>query len=98
MNVNRTGLEGLFRIYENLQKKVEKNRTERGENRAEDSVSLSSDALEIKKALGYASKVSEIRQEKVARLKEQIQKGTYNVEGRLIAEKMLEDYRKGRLI
>lgn len=98
MNINRAGLEGLFRVYENLQKRIEKKQTERGENHAEDSVSLSSDALEIKKALEYASEVSEIRQEKVARLKEQIQKGTYNVEGRLIAEKMVEDYLKGRLI
>ncbi|KXG78813.1 hypothetical protein AN618_01510 [Fervidicola ferrireducens] len=98
MNINRTGLEGIVRVYENLAKRIEKKSTERGESHAEDGVSLSSDALEIKKALEYASKVSEIRQEKVARLKEQIQKGTYNVEGRLIAEKMVEDYLKGRLI
>jgi negative regulator of flagellin synthesis FlgM len=98
MNVNRTGFEGLFRVYENLPKRIEKKSTERGESHAEDSISLSSDALDIKKALEYASEVSEIRQEKVARLKEQIQKGIYNIEGRLIAEKMVEDYLKGRLI
>ncbi|SHM38671.1 anti-sigma-28 factor, FlgM family [Caldanaerovirga acetigignens] len=98
MNIERIGLGGIAKVYENFTKGANKKLKDKGESRPEDSVSLSADAVEIKKALEYASKVAEVRQDKVAELKERIQKGTYDVEGRLIAEKIVEDYLKGILI
>ncbi|MCG0275602.1 MAG: flagellar biosynthesis anti-sigma factor FlgM [Thermosediminibacteraceae bacterium] len=98
MNINRIGLEGLIKLYETAAKEVEKKTEKKREGHLTDNVSLSTEVVELRKALELASKVGEIREEKVARLKEKIEKGTYNVEGRLIAEKMIEDFLGGKLI
>ncbi|HEY9722666.1 MAG TPA: flagellar biosynthesis anti-sigma factor FlgM [Oscillatoriaceae cyanobacterium] len=53
------------------------------------SVSVSSTGLEIGKALQALSGISDVRADKVAELKSQIQSGEYNVSGRDVAESLL---------
>ncbi|WP_041423911.1 flagellar biosynthesis anti-sigma factor FlgM [Thermosediminibacter oceani] len=98
MNINRTGLQGIIKLYETAAREIERKSEKKSGRYLTDRLSLSSDAVEIKRALELASKTGEIRTEKVAELKERIEKGTYNIEGRLIAEKMVEDFLGGKLI
>lgn len=55
-----------------------------------DKLVISNMAKDFNIAMDKIKKLPDIRKEKVERIKEQVQSGTYNVEGRLIAEKMLE--------
>ena len=55
----------------------------------EDKVVLSPKAREIQEAKRLLDSMPEIREEKVARLKEQIEKGIYRIEEEKIAEKMM---------
>lgn len=57
---------------------------------ASDAVSVSSQGQEIGKALQALAGLSDVRTERVAALKAQIQAGTYQVSGREIAESMLK--------
>ncbi len=54
-----------------------------------DEVVLSPMAKEIQEAKKIIDSMPDIREEKVARLKEQIQNGTYQVDGEKIAGKMI---------
>lgn len=56
---------------------------------ASDAVSVSSQGQEIGKALQALAGVPDVRAEKVAALKAQIEAGTYHVSGREIAESVL---------
>ncbi|TYP50912.1 flagellar biosynthesis anti-sigma factor FlgM [Thermosediminibacter litoriperuensis] len=98
MNINRTGLEGVIKLYETAAREIERKSEKKSDKPWADKISLSSDAVELRKALELASKTGEIWEEKVALLKERIEKGTYNIEGRLIAGKMIEDFLGGKLI
>jgi negative regulator of flagellin synthesis FlgM len=57
----------------------------------EDKVELSSRGREIQEAMQLLESVPDVREDKVALLKEQIGAGTYEVEGEKIAEKMLRE-------
>ncbi|MDL1962759.1 MAG: flagellar biosynthesis anti-sigma factor FlgM [Deltaproteobacteria bacterium] len=57
----------------------------------EDKVVLSSKAREIQEAKKLLNSLPDIREEKVAHLKEQIKNGTYHIEGDKIAVKMLNE-------
>ncbi len=54
-----------------------------------DSVSLSSFAKELSVAKQAVDNTADIRQEKVAAIKEQIKNGTYNISAEQVADKML---------
>jgi len=57
----------------------------------EDNVVLSPKAKEIQQARKLLEEVPDIREEKVARLKEQIQNGTYEIDAKKVAAKMVRD-------
>ncbi|MEB3285197.1 MAG: flagellar biosynthesis anti-sigma factor FlgM [Candidatus Sericytochromatia bacterium] len=57
---------------------------------ASDAVSVSSQGQEIGKALQALAGLPDVRADRVAALKAQIQSGTYQVSGREIAESMLK--------
>lgn len=56
-----------------------------------ETVALSEKAKEIQKAKDIANAASDVRIEKVAELKDKIEKGKYHVNSRDIADKMLKD-------
>ena len=55
----------------------------------EEKVDLSTRAREIQQAKVEVSKVPDVREEKVQEIKSQVEKGTYNVSGEQIANKMV---------
>jgi negative regulator of flagellin synthesis FlgM len=57
----------------------------------DDKVVLSSKAREIQEAKKLMSSVSDIREEKVAQIRKQIQEGTYEINEEKIAGKMLKE-------
>lgn len=61
------------------------------QGKPEDKVELSPRGREIQEAMQILKSVPDVREEKVALLKQQIEAGTYEVEGEKIAEKMLEE-------
>ncbi len=56
-----------------------------------DRVELSSRAKELQAAQAAVKQMDEVDHEKVARIKKQIQSGTYKVDAHKVAGKMLED-------
>lgn len=57
--------------------------------RSEDHLTLSESAMEFKELKGILENIPEIRQEKVAALKEKIQQGEYQVDSEKVAEEIL---------
>ncbi|MEE9912654.1 MAG: flagellar biosynthesis anti-sigma factor FlgM [Deltaproteobacteria bacterium] len=55
----------------------------------QEKVDLSTMAIEIQQAKVEVSKVPDVREEKVQEIKDQVEKGTYNVSGEQIANKMV---------
>ncbi|MDY6971867.1 MAG: flagellar biosynthesis anti-sigma factor FlgM [Thermodesulfobacteriota bacterium] len=58
---------------------------------SEDKVRLSPKAKEIQEAKKLLNSVPDVREEKVAQIREQIENGTYQIEGEKIAVKMLKE-------
>jgi len=63
-----------------------------------DEVNLSDDVREIAHAIKLASQVDDVRIEKIKELKAQIKAGTYNVDGELVADKIVEEIFTDKLI
>ncbi|HHV38348.1 MAG TPA: flagellar biosynthesis anti-sigma factor FlgM [Tepidimicrobium sp.] len=85
MKVDKTNR--VLEIYNNMGF----NRLERGRGRSErDSIKLSEAAQDYQFALKKLEEVPDIRMDKVEKLKEQVEAGTYNVEGKKIVEKMYQ--------
>lgn len=86
MKINKT--DRILSIYENMtakkakpsQKKIEK-----------DEIEISERAQDYQFAIRKLKELPDIRQDKVDKIKEQIQTGTYNVEGREIVDKIYEN-------
>jgi negative regulator of flagellin synthesis FlgM len=57
----------------------------------EDNVELSQTARELRRSQAALAELPDVRQEKVAQLKHQIESGTYRIEPEKIAEKMLDE-------
>ena len=57
----------------------------------EDKVVLSPKAKEVQEATKLIKELPDIREEKVAKLKEQVDQGTYRIDGKKIAFKMLKE-------
>ena len=56
-----------------------------------DTVALSSAAKDIQEAQRQLEAIPDVREDKVAQLKEQIENGTYQIDEEKIADKMLKD-------
>lgn len=61
------------------------------QGKPEDKVELSSRGREIQEAMQILKSVPDVREDKVALLKQQIEAGTYEIEGEKIAEKMIRE-------
>jgi len=57
----------------------------------EDKVVLSPKAKEVQEAIKVIKELPDIREEKVAKLKEQVDQGTYRIDGNKIAFNMLKE-------
>ena len=57
----------------------------------EDKVVLSPKAKEVQEATKLIKELPDIREEKVAKLKEQVDQGTYRIDGKKIAFEMLKE-------
>lgn len=96
MNISRSQLESYVRIYrEQIGKIYKEEGKDKLKSNSTDSVILSAQARKLQNAVKSAGTDPDIRQEKVAELKEKITSGTYNIDGELVAEKMLEEYLGG---
>lgn len=62
-----------------------------GETKQNDQVTVSDTAKEIARLRGEASKLPEVRTEKVNDIKKAVDAGTYNVKGEAVAAKMLKE-------
>lgn len=81
-------------IYKNIKDKEKTDYSSKqasGEIPGEDKVVLSSKARENQEAKKILNSLPEIREEKVAYLKNEIRNGTYQIKGEKIAVKMLKD-------
>ncbi|MEL7597479.1 MAG: flagellar biosynthesis anti-sigma factor FlgM [Clostridiaceae bacterium] len=89
MKISGTGINKIINIYEKNNKKIEKTKEVVKKDSLEISKigkNLSSFAVDDKKA---------ISQEKLEKIRNEIANGTYNVDGKLVAQKMI-DIMKGR--
>lgn len=60
--------------------------------KAKDELSLSTEAQEFAKVKKLLTDVPDIREDKVSRIKQQIESGTYNVKAEEVAGKMLSEF------
>jgi len=65
---------------------------------SQDVLNLSEEAGEYRVAYRALAALPEIREEKVARLKQEIREGTYGVDGQAVAEKMIDRLLLDKLI
>ena len=87
MRINR--LNNIFQIY-NKNTKTKKVTSDKRKD-GKDEIKLSEKAIEFQHALKKVREVEDIRVDKVEKIKTQVKSGTYYVDGKKIAEKMLED-------
>jgi negative regulator of flagellin synthesis FlgM len=76
-------------------KRIKNNEKETGNFVSDDSVELSSRATDLKNLQAKAMSTPDVRQEKVADIKMQINNGTYQISSEKIAERMIEDALEG---
>lgn len=86
MKVNKT--DNIMKVYNNMSS----NKVNANKNKLEkDNVNLSERAKDYQFAMEKIKEVPDIRIDKVKDLKEKVQSGNYNVEGKKIVEKMFEN-------
>lgn len=86
MKVNKT--DNIMKVYNNMNS----NKVNANKNKLEkDNINLSERAKDYQFAMEKIKKVPDIRIDKVKDLKEKVQSGNYNVEGKKIVEKMFEN-------
>lgn len=86
MRINKT--ENVFQVY-NKNSGVKKVKLDK-ETKDTDQIKISEKAIDVQYGLQKINGVGDIRMEKVETIKQQIQAGTYHVDGKKIAEKMLD--------
>jgi len=86
MRINN--VENVFQVY-NRNTGTKKVKSEKS-LKDSDEIKISEKAIEFQFALQKVKDVEEIRSSKVDTIKNQIQAGTYHVDGKKIAEKMLD--------
>lgn len=98
MNISRSQLDGIIRTYLENSEHVKTKSGKKAPERCTDEVSLSEDVQEFTKAIKLVSKVDDIRIEKVEELKARINAGTYNIDAKLVADKIIREYYTDKLI
>ena len=78
-----------YQRNDNVAQAIEKQSGSAAAVKPEEKVDLSTKAKEIQQAKVEVSKLPDVREEKVQEIKTQVEKGTYNVSGEQIANKMV---------
>lgn len=86
MRINKP--DNVFQVY-NKNSGVKKGKPDRV-TKDTDQLKISEKGIDFQHALQKIKDVEDIRMEKVENIKEQIKSGTYEVDGKKIAEKMME--------
>lgn len=98
MNISRTQLDGIMRAYLENQGHSKTKLSRKTPKTYADEVNLSAEVREIAHAIKLASQVEDVRTEKVEELKAKIKAGTYNIDGKLVADKIVEEIFADKLI
>lgn len=89
MKIHNNNINKALNVYNNQITANKTSKSERGKR--PDQLNISSEARDFQIAMEQVKKQPEVRIEKVEALKKQIEAGTYNVDPRQIAEKMMRD-------
>ena len=89
MRIQNTNINKMLNVYAN-QSNVDKTKKS-GVAKKSDEFNISSTARDFQVAMQEVKKQPEIREAKVASIKQQIAAGTYRVDAKKIAEKMMQD-------
>jgi len=90
MIISTKQIQQALQVYGSQGSKNQQGKIEQGEKiRKVDEVSLSEQVQAVQIAATALAKLPEVREEKVAQLKQAVRSGNYNVKGEDIAEKML---------
>jgi negative regulator of flagellin synthesis FlgM len=84
-------IEAYINQVQDKEKIDEKSEEAAKQQQKADTVELSDTAQKIQEAKKQLESIPDVREEKVARLKEQIENGTYEIDADKIADKMLKD-------
>lgn len=98
MNISKSQLNDIMKTYLKKPAQTENRAHIKAKEAKKDEVVLSEDALKFAKLVKEASKAEDIRAEKVNELKSKINSGTYNIDGKLIADKIIEEASAEKLI
>lgn len=91
MNISRSQLESIAKIYNLSQKEIRHNEKKSNISK-KDEVLLSPEYIELSKTIKLSTESDDkIRNQKIADLKNRIQSGTYSVDSKLVAEKLLQE-------
>lgn len=88
INNNDINMNKIMKAYQNMNNQENKNVES---NKKSDKVNISKEAKNIKKMQKSLEEQSDIRQEKVDKIKKQVSNGTYKVNPEKIAEKIITD-------
>ncbi len=97
MKIGSDSAQMPLNVYRQHSEQVAKNSDQGSQKGAQaiapkgDSVQLSGDAKMMAEARGVASETSDVRTEKVAALRDQVQNGTYKIDNNRIAEGIIKE-------
>ena len=89
MRIQNTNINKMLNVYAN-QSNVDKTKKSEAVKKS-DQFNISSVARDFQVAMQEVKKQPEVREERVATIKQQIASGTYRVDAKKIAEKMMQD-------
>ena len=89
MNMNIANVYRADNVYNSYRSTTGVSRVSRAEEK-KDMVELSSRAKDCQIALGALAKMPDVRAEKIAEIRAQMQAGTYNVSAHMVADKILD--------
>ncbi|NLZ55037.1 MAG: flagellar biosynthesis anti-sigma factor FlgM [Thermoanaerobacteraceae bacterium] len=98
MNISKSQLDGIMRAYLKNSEHSNPKLRNKVQKALSDKVSLSDDVREFTHAVKLASQVEDVRVDKVEELKARIKAGTYNIDGKLVADKLVEEIFTDKLI
>ena len=90
MNISRSQLESIIKLYSSTKNESQKEKSKSVKSK-KDEVTLSPEYMKLSKALKLSLGTDEVRAQKIADLRKRIESGTYSVDSRLVAEKMLKE-------
>lgn len=92
MKINGNAPGNITKLYQSNQTQIETSKKKDGVNAIEvegDSVKLSDQAVKINELMQKTNELPEVREEKIARIKAELNNNTYHVSAQQLAAKML---------